>query len=405
MYNYWFEEVHMSFTHKIDEWMKEAETRPESAVTLVKLVTKRLRELTERNEELLTENIALQNGTRVEEYQKRIAHLEYQLDLLKRRFGGDESLLAELPTASMETSTLSLLVYNTYGRMIRLEMAPQIQELGRLADETLQNSEQPRLLAIPSNEEVLLLFTSGRVSTCAVNSISTVEIGNAWTWDKAALPDEPRAGEFLACVMPISRLPLSEFFLQVSRRGCVKKTMTSMAQSILGNHYLGKGALQKSDQPFDVTLTAKKDLFAFVTLEGKLLGLDVNELSYSAEERIKLTASDYVIASFVPHAEESMLFVTQTGKVIHREQGSLELSKSPLAKGQALIPPGRLEQGVRFIGAASVRDADRIALLDSKGNLKIHLAESITGSGSIEAEGVILSIGVIPAEVWTGANL
>jgi hypothetical protein len=394
-----------SFSHKIDEWMKEAETRPESAVTIVKLVAKRLRELTERNEELLTENIALQNGTRVEEYQKRIAHLEYQLDLLKRRFGADESLLAELPTTSMETSTLSLLVYNIYGRIFRLEMDAQVQELGRIADETLQNSEQPRLLPIPSNEEVLLLFTSGRVSTCAVNTISTVETGNAWTWDKAALPDEPRAGEFLACVMPISRLPLSDFFLQVSRRGCVKKTMTSMAQSILGNHYLGKGALQKSDQPFDATLCQKKDLLGFVTLEGKLLGLDVNELSYSAEERIKLTASDYVIASFVPHAEESMLFVTQTGKVIHREQGSLELSKSPLAKGQALIPPGRLEQGVRFIGAASVRDADRIAVLDSKGNLNVHAAESIAGSGSIEAEGVILSIGVIPAEVWTGANL
>src|SRR5919106_1686241 len=97
-----------SFSHKIDEWMKEAETRPESAVTIVRLVAKRLNELAVRNEELLTENIALQNGTRVEEYQKRIAHLEYQLDLLKRRFGGDESLLAELPTTSMEASTLSL---------------------------------------------------------------------------------------------------------------------------------------------------------------------------------------------------------------------------------------------------------------------------------------------------------
>lgn len=394
----------MSFTHKIDEWMKEAETRPESAVTIVKLVAKRLRELTERNEELLTENIALQNGTRVEEYQKRIAHLEYQLDLLKRRFGADESMLAELPTTSIETSTISLLVYNTYGRIFRTEVHSDVQALGRIADETLQNSEQPRLLAVPSNEEVLLLFTSGRVSTCAVTNIPTVEIGREWTWDKAAMPDEPRAGEFLACIMPISRLPLSEFFLQVSRRGCVKKTMTSMAQSILGNHYLGKGTLQKSDQPFDATLCQKKDLFGFVTLEGKLLGLDVNELSYSAEDRIKLTASDYVIAAFVPHADESMLFVTQTGKVIHREHDSLELSKSPLAKGQSLISPTRLEQGVRFIGAASVRDADRIAVLDSKGNLKVHEAGSLTGVGSIEAEGLILSIGVIQAEAWKDAQ-
>jgi DNA gyrase/topoisomerase IV subunit A len=394
----------MSFSRKIEEWMKEAEARPESAVTIVRLVAKRLRELAERNEELLTENIALQNGTRVEEYQKRIAHLEYQLELLKRRFGGGEVEQAQLPIQSTVPSTTSLLVYNTYGRVFRIEINSDAQGIGRIVDETLPTSEQPRLSAVSSNEEVLLLFTSGRVSTCAVSNIATVECGGEWMWNTAALPDEPRAGEFLACVMPISQLPLSEFFLQVSRRGCVKKTMTSMAQSILGNHYLGKGALQKSDQPFDVTLCLKKDRFAFATIEGKLLGLDVDELSYSAEDRIKLTASDYVIASFVPHPEETMLFVTQTGKAIPREYDSLELSKSSLAKGQSLIPPSRLEQGVRFIGAVSVRDADRIAALDSKGNLRVHVAESITGSGSIEAEGLILSIGVIQAEAWRASS-
>jgi hypothetical protein len=387
-----------SFSQKIDEWMKEAETRPESAVTIVRLVSKRLVELTTRNEELLAENIALQNGTRVEEYQKRIAHLEYQLDLLKRRFGSEAMELSPIPVQAAATSTMSLLAYNTYGRILRLELNTDIPALGRIADETLQTSEQPRLLAVPSNEEVMLLFTSGRVTTCAVEDISTVETGGEWMWANAALPDEPHAGEWLACVMPISRLPLSEFFVQVSRRGCVKKTMTSMAQSILGNHYLGKGTLQKSDQPIDVRLSLKKDLFAFVTLEGKLLGLDVNELPYSAEDRIKLTASDYVIASFLPRPEESMLFFTQTGKVLQREAGSLELSRSSLAKGQPLISPARLEQGVRFIGAASVRGTDRIVVLDAKGNLKIHPAAGVTGSGSIEADGLVLSIGVIPAE-------
>jgi DNA gyrase/topoisomerase IV subunit A len=393
-----------SFSQKIDEWMKEAETRPESAVTIVKLVSKRLVELTARNEELLTENIALQNGTRVEEYQKRIAHLEYQLDLLKRRFGSEGLELAEIPIQSTAASTMSLLAYNTYGRILRLEIDSDLQSLGRIADETLQTSEQPRLLAVPSNEEVLLLFTSGRVATCAVEEISTVEIGSEWMWANAALPDEPRAGEWLACVMPISHLPLSEFFVQVSRRGCVKKTMTSMAQSILGNHYLGKGTLQKSDQPFDVRLSLKKDLIAFVTFEGKLLGLDVNELPYSSEDRIKLTASDYVIASFIPRSGASMLFFTQTGKVIYRDHESLDLAKSPLAKGQALISPARLEQGIRFIGAASVWETDRIVVLDAKGNLKIDSAEAVTGSGSIEADGLILSIGVIPAEAGKGAS-
>ncbi len=389
----------MSFSHKIDEWMKEAETRPESAVTIVRLIARRLRELTERNEELLAENIALQNGTRVDEYRKRIAHLEYQLDLLKRRFGAEEVLTAELPPSPAEASTPSLVVYNNYGRVLRIEIEAEAQVVGRIADETLTSSEQPRLLAVSSNEEVMLLFTSGRVSTYAARDIPCMEPD--WTWDTAAIPDEPRAGEFLAGIMPLSPLPLSDFFLQVSRRGCVKKTMTSMAQSILGNHYLGKGALQKLDQPFDLALSQKTDLFAFATLEGKLLGLSVDDLPYSAEDRIKLTASDYVIGSFVPRPEQSMLFVTQTGKVLQRDGDSLELSKSPLAKGQALISPARLEQGVRFIGAASVGEQDRIAVLDAAGKLSIHSAAALMGAGSIEAgslTGVAVSIGVIPAD-------
>ncbi|HSL30254.1 MAG TPA: hypothetical protein VK900_13730 [Anaerolineales bacterium] len=394
----------MSFSQKIDEWMKEAEARPESAVAIVRLIARRLRELTERNEELLAENIALQNGTRVEEYQKRIAHLEYQLDLLKRRFGAGEPLTAELPEHTVERSTLSLLVYNNYGRIFRLELDSPAPSLGRVNDETLATSEQPRLLAVSSDEEVLLLFTSGRVSTYSVRDIPCVQPGAAWAWTEAALPDEPRAGEFLASITPLSTLPLTDFFLQVSRRGCIKKTMTSMAQSILGNYYLGKGALQKLDQPFDTVLCGKKDIFAFVTLEGKLLGLDVDALPYSAEDRIKLTASDYVIAAFVPRPGQSMLFVTQTGKVVQRESDNLELTKSPLAKGQALIPPVRLEQGIRFVGAASVGGEDRLAVLDATGSLSMHSAETLAGAGSIEAEGLILSVGVIPAESGQGAN-
>ena len=113
-------------------------------------------------------------------------------------------------------------------------------------------------LAVTSNEKLLLLFTSGRVETYSVNNIPTVELGGTWSWEQAAMPNEPHAGEQLACVVPFSHLPLSDFFLQVSRRGCIKKTMTSMAQSILDNHFIGRGAMQKSDQPFDLTLCAQE---------------------------------------------------------------------------------------------------------------------------------------------------
>jgi DNA gyrase/topoisomerase IV subunit A len=386
-----------SFTTKIDEWMKEAEQRPESAVTIVRLIARRLRELNERDEELLAENIALQNGTRVEEYQKRIAHLEYQLDLLKRRFGVDEASLVELPAQPVEASTLSLLVYNAPGRIFRLELDPEANDLGRIMGEMVTYQEPPRISVIPSNEEVLLLFTSGRVDTYSVSNIPTLALGGAWDWNQAALPNEPRAGEVLACVTPFSHLPLSDFFLQVSRRGCVKKTMTSMAQSILGNHYIGKGTLQKSDQPFDLMLSHKKDRAALVTNEGKIIAFDVDELSYATDERIRLTATDYVVASFSMPADASILCLTQTGKVIHRESKSIEVSKSTTAKGQALIPPSRLDQGVRFMGAAAVRDSDSVVVLDATGRLSLLKAGSMSGAGAIEAEGLILSMGLIPA--------
>jgi DNA gyrase/topoisomerase IV subunit A len=386
----------MTFNQKIDEWIKEAEERPESALTLLRLIAGRLRELTERNEELLAENIALENGSRVEEYQSRIAHLEYQLDLLKRRFGAEGFALEEVPVERDEPSTTSLLVYNGRGRILRVELTSDETELGRIADKLDTNDEPPRLLAVPSNEEVLLLYSSGRVSTHSVHKLPTVEAGGEWTWEEATLPDEPRAGETLVCIAPFSHLPVFDFFLQVSRRGNVKRTTTSMAQNILSNHYIGKGALKKADQPFDLSLCNAGARLAFVTYEGKLLGLEIDELSYTIEARISMSASDYVIASFFPQPDDALIFVTQTGKVLHRESSMIETTKSAAAKGHALISPKRLGQGVRFMGAAAVQDADRVAVLGAGGQVKGYEARAMIGSGSIGSGELILSIGVIP---------
>ena len=389
----------MAFNKKIDEWMKEAEDRPASAIAIVKLVANRLRQLTERNEELLAENIALENGTRVEEYQKQIAHLEYQLDLLKRRFGVDDVSSLEVPaTTTVEDSSLSILIYNARGRVFRVELNQDAKEIGQISGTLVGDDEPPRILALPSNGEVSLLFTSGRLETYPVNNIPAVDLGGKWDWEQGALPDEPRAGESLACIASFSHLPLSDFLLQISRRGCAKKLMTSLSQSILSNHYIGKGALRTSDQPFDLMLCHKQDVAMFVTYEGKVIALDVDDLSYAIEERIRLSATDYVIASFVAQPESQLLCVTQTGKVIHRESKSIDTSKSSKAKGQSLIPPSRLEQGVRFMGAAAVQDGDKIVVLDATGRLKILEAESMTGAGSIEADGLVLSIGRIKAD-------
>ena len=82
--------------------------------------------LASRNEELLSENIALLTGKRVEEYQQRITHLEYQLELLKRQLKGEpiELDLGSIPITPTKPDFQppSLLVYNALGQVLRLEI-------------------------------------------------------------------------------------------------------------------------------------------------------------------------------------------------------------------------------------------------------------------------------------------
>ncbi|MCC7119589.1 MAG: hypothetical protein IT310_13775 [Anaerolineales bacterium] len=388
----------MSFASKIDEWMKEVEARPESAVAIVRLVVRRLRELSEQNEALLAENIALENQTRVEEYRKRIAHLEYQLEMFKRRFRMDDSTLAALPDEA-EDSTLNLLIYNAQGKILRIELDSETKEVGNLSDKMMMEQEPPRLLSVPSNETLLLLFTSGRVETYLASEIPARASGSQWNWEDATTLNEPHAGETLACIVPFSHLPLADFFLQISRRGFTKKALASISDSILHNHFLGRGAVHKSDQPFTMALSNKNDVAAFVTYEGRVTAFDVEDLPYTTDERIKLSATDYVIGAFLLPKNSALLCVTQNGKVIHRESASVEIPKSSASKGQSLIPATKLEQGVRFMGAVAVKDSDRIAVLDAVGRIAIDDAQTMLGNGSIPAEGWVLSIGLIQADV------
>jgi hypothetical protein len=391
----------MTSSQKIDEWIKEAEERPGSALQILRLIASRLNDLAGRNEELLAENIALQDGSRAEEYRKRIVYLEYQLELLRRRFGLEGDINAGSLPESAQPQPRGLLLYHASGRIIRIQGGLQDfsnpAPLGQISGQEVLTGEIPRLLAVPPEEELLLLFSSGRLSTCRMDQITALETGVSWTWQQASLPDEPRGDELLSAITPLSRLPLSDFFVQVSRRGCVKKTLISLAETILSNHYLGRGALQKADQPYEITLCRKKDRLALVTYEGRLLGLNVDDLTYSIEERIRLEPHDHIMAAFVVEPEQSMLCLTQNGKVIHRDADMLELAKSTTARGQVLISPTRLDQGIRFIGAAAVRETDGVVVLDAGGLLTRHDCRSLIGSGRLPGADPLLSFCTFPA--------
>jgi DNA gyrase/topoisomerase IV subunit A len=232
---------------------------------------------------------------------------------------------------------------------------------------------------------LLLLFTSGRVGSLAVDSIPPHEPVSGLHWKQAALPDESRAGEKLACLMPLAGLPLADYFLQVSRRGCIKKTMTGMSETILANRYIGKGLLHKADQPFEVILARNGDRVALVTWEGRLLALDVESLSYTIEERIKLEPTDHVVAAFKVRPGDALIALTRNGKVLQRELDSLETAQSPLAKGSSLVPPSRLEKGVRLVGAGILHDPGWCLVLHDTGEISLHAIRDLLTAGAIQA--------------------
>jgi DNA gyrase/topoisomerase IV subunit A len=381
---------------KIDEWLKEAEARPGSALLLLKQIANRLRDLSTHNEELLAENIALQNGEQVEEYKKRISHLEYQLALLKRRFGE-----GELNTLDIEkTDRFSMLSYDLKGRVLRMELDPADLKTGvlpgRFGGEKQIFGESPRLLALPSDEELLFLFSSGRVSTFPVGDIPSVSLAGEWMMDQATVPGESHSGERLVCLLPFSKLPLADYFLQASRRGCVKKTMTTIAESVLTNHFIGRGIIQKADQPFEIMLCRKQERVVLLTWEGMLLCLDVDDLTYTAEERLQLAPTDHVVAAFPIQQDATLLVMTQTGKVILRTAETLQPVHAQTARGTSLIPSARRDKGVRVIGSAMVHESDRVLVLLGDGSLKIHGVKELTASGAIQSESGLLAFATCP---------
>ena len=387
---------------KIEEWIKEAEQRPSSAPLIIQFIANRLRELASRNEELLSENIALLTGKRVEEYQQRITHLEYQLELLKRQLKGEpvELDLGSIPTTPTEPALQpsSLLVYNALGQVLRLEIPralPASQSWLTIANPLPPELEPPRLLGVPATEELLLVFTSGRAVTLPLSKLPLVAPHQGVDWTQAVIPDEPRAIESLACLVPISRLALADAFLQASRRGFAKKINTSLAPSILANHFIGTGIRVPADRTFEIVLGKKDDRLALVSAEGYLQVLEVRSLPTAIEEVIKLGITDHLVSAFIPPAQGSILVATQTGKLIHRTAEGLETSTSFKTKGQALLSPSRREQGVRIVSAVSASASDWAAALHQDGSLTLHAVKDLFGSGVIPTHSELVDVAIV----------
>jgi len=365
---------------KIDEWIQEVEQRPSSAALIIQYIANRLRDLTSRNEELLAENIGLRSGRKVEEYESRIANLEYQLEILKRQIGGEINLMT--PAA---VEGLSIIAYQVDGKVLRFEVAfrdlASGEILAQIPPENFTEYLHPRLVITSPVEELLFVFDSGRTVNMAVADVPVITAGKA-SWTSAMLV-EPRGGEELAAVLPIARMSLFDFCVQVSRRGYVKKMMRPSFESHVAKNFIGTGVKQKPDRTAGLTFCMKDDLFVLSSREGWLTCQGANEMSYTAEDTLKLSATDHIVSGFSMAKKKSFAVITQNGKVIIREAAWLEKPVSAKGRGQPIFSPARREAGVRVIGAAAVDENDWGAALCSDGCVTAHRLSDLIAAGSL----------------------
>jgi DNA gyrase/topoisomerase IV subunit A len=383
---------------KIEEWIKEVEQRPGSAPIIMQYLAHRLQELTAQNEKLLAENILLETGKRVEEYESRIAYLDYQLSLLKRHFGSEE-VEVERPEIEGQIrldkseSSIQILVFDLLGRILRI-MVPQAAyqdgAVGRVLVEKEWKSEPPRLAAVPANEELLIGFTSGRIAVLPVTSIPPAPIEayseTGLNWKEAPIPEEMNPNENLACILPISKMALADSFIQISRKGFVKKIRASMAESILSHRYIGTGVYQPVDKMFEILLGRKNDRIVLVSSEGYLQCIDEKLISPSTEEVIHLGIADHLVSGFIANPDDSILLMTQIGKSVQKNFMDLDTPPSLKTKGQSVISQQRRAKGVRFVSARSTRESDWGICLDREGKLSLFSVKEILNTGVLPIE-------------------
>ena len=400
-------------SEKIEEWIKEIESRPESATLIIQFIANRLQDLTLRNEALLEDNISLQSGKRVLEYEQRISHLDYELELLKRHFQDSKAVgLIEpdgIQTGSPgQRESKNIILYDKLGRILRFDLTGiqlgNLEKIGRVSYISDKTSESLRLLVSSSNEEIMWVFTSGRVDTFPVANIPAVQYNTPMSdlnlkWNAAIAPIELRAGENLACLMPISKMALADHFILVSRRGVIKKINTILSQSIFQNHYIGSAARQHSDQTFFCDLCCKDDFLYLISNNGYLQRIPVKDISYSLEEGIRLETNDHLVKALIVRnspkqvaAQTRMILVmTNTGKGIFFEDRKTELNYSPKSKGQPVFSQKRRQTGVQAISAAEMIEDGWAFTLQQDGSLSLHSLADLFASGVIQVDSPLVA--------------
>ena len=358
---------------KINEWIKQVEATPVLAPILIKQITDRLLELDSENESLRAENLELSSGVKVREFERKIAELEFQIDLLKRQSGGDEIQAYEAES--------NLLVYNDRGQLLRFacehSKLSESHQFARIEGSPDIQSYHFGLLPVIEYDQLLLIFSSGRTITLPVDEISPSPADNL-DWSGAYQVDL-RSQEELAWILPVTKMHLYDHCIQVSRFGYARKITNQYLNTFISNNNIGKGVKFNFDRILNLVFCNNNQLLTLVTKAGNCLGIDTNSLSVSLDEIMRLKVNDYVVSASVLYPGEILVAVSQNGQMYVQEYSWFSSSKSG-EKSRHLLTPGIDNEGV--VGAVTAGREDWLLALHEDGCLSSFKPGKVSRQGS-----------------------
>ena len=370
----------------VGEWIREVTERPESAPLIIQEVARRLVELEKLNEKLRTENLALSTKHRIQQYQDRIAELEYQLEIMGKHLV-DGAGVPESP---------HLLVYNPQAQLLKLALPATDMAsgaiLGRFSTGSGAETEGLGLRAVYPQDELLLLFASGRTATLPA---ADIPLGQEKDLNWAAARDHnlPQ-GDVLIDIRPISKMSIFAYAIQTSRLGYARRIAVKFLQRYITQNNIGQGTTGSAavDRPAELTFCQPDDLLVVVSRQGYVLSVTGEAVPVVADRALKLDPDDTVVTAFNMGRAPSLVAVSQEGRAMRYPATWLKPAEKLGGRGQSLWSKSKREAGIRLVGAGAAGDDDWGVGLKANGHLIAVKINEIPPSNASKKEHLLKNI-------------
>lgn len=339
-------------------WILEARKYPESASIAIEFLAERLAQLDAENEQLRNELLRLRQGVTADTGSGQVQALRHKVERLEYLL---KSQSATEPVAVLLSEELQS------ARVLLSE----VQRICRTGGRSLDSRAMLALcclLAVRPHEELLLITSHGRGTKQLVPDLAP--LGDDGRWPVAPSP-WLRGGERLCVAAPTSEPP--RFWTIATRRGYVQRFVrAAFEREMEQGDPLLQGLLQH-DEPSAIVDGDRGDLVV-LTRWGYATRFAHRAIDVQGSLALQLDTGDELVATLSLSEDRDMLIVTAAGYGVRRPSAQLPARAKPGGSGKRMI------RAHDVLGAFPYTGEDSLLFLTSTGKLVL------VDTGDIPAE-------------------